>query len=244
VSHRRAGWHWLKDSPSAQAVLAGLSSLALFASGLMLVFGGQDWQSGPPPIPPESVRIAAEPASSPDRSSTRHSGKGISRKATLPALPPARPVSLDIPAIGVHTSLMSLGLQPDGTIDVPPLKKNAPAGWYRYLSSPGEPGPAVILGHVDSARDGPAVFFRLGDLKPGDRFSIRRDDGWTTTFTVTKVGVYAKTAFPSEAVYGAVPDAQVRLVTCGGTFDRASGHYRDNIVVFARMTGARRQAED
>ncbi len=161
-------------------------------------------------------------------------------KSALPLLPRAVPISLDIPAIGVHTSLMKLGLNKDGTIAVPPLGAAVPAGWYRYLSSPGERGPAVILGHVDSRREGPAVFYRLGDLKPGDRFTIKRSDGWTTTFTVWRIGVYAKTEFPSEAVYGPVPGPEVRLVTCGGPFDRSVHHYRDNIVVFARLTAAKR----
>lgn len=240
----------LRDSrfrlaPRAQAVLASGASAVMFGSGLGLVFGGQDWLAGPPPVPSQSVRVAelpveAEPiAEAPVQQSA---SAGRARPNRLPLLSHAVPRRLDIPAIGVHTSLMSLGLRPDGTIDVPPLGKRAPAGWYRYLASPGEPGPAVILGHVDSAREGPAVFYRLGDLKPGDRFTIRRSDGWITAFTIRKVSVYEKTSFPSDAVYGSVRRAEVRLVTCGGPFDRSTRHYRDNIVVFATLTGATRAA--
>jgi hypothetical protein len=229
------GWLWLRDAPGVQAVLAGIAAAGMFVAGVAMVFAGQDWLSGPPPTPPESVRTAelAVPEVVPQAHSGVHATK-------LPSLPRAVPLSLDIPGIGVHTSLMKLGLKPDGTIAVPPLGRHAPAGWYRYLSAPGEPGPAVILGHVDSAREGPAVFYRLGDLKPGDRFTVRRSDGWITTFTVRKIGVYEKTEFPSDAVYGSVPGSEVRLVTCGGPFDRSVHHYRDNIVVFANLTGAQR----
>jgi sortase (surface protein transpeptidase) len=146
-------------------------------------------------------------------------------------------VHLDLPAIGVHTALMPLGLNPDGTVEVPPLGRDAPAGWYRYLATPGEPGPAVLLGHVDSAREGPAVFFRLGALRPGDPVSVRRVDGSTAVFTVDRVAAYPKSDFPSRAVYGAVDHPALRLVTCGGTFDRARGSYRGSVVVFATLTG-------
>ncbi len=230
-----------------QATLAGLCAALMFAAGLKLVFGGQDWRSGPPPVPPNSVRVAELPitdlapvAASDPVTPGRPATGGVAGHPGQPVLPRAVPRRLDIPAIGVHSSLMSLGLRPNGTIDVPPLGARAPAGWYRYLSAPGEPGPAVILGHVDSAREGPAVFYRLGDLKPGDRLTIRRSDGWVTTFTVHRVGVFQKTAFPSDAVYGQVTGSEVRLVTCGGPFDRSTRHYRDNIVVFARLSSVSR----
>jgi len=113
---------------------------------------------------------------------------------------------VNIPAIGVHTALMSLGLNPDGTIELPPLKGGAPAGWYKYLAAPGESGPAVILGHVDSAKDGPAVFYRLRELRKGDQISVIRADGRTARFTVRSVAKYSKNHFPSDAVYGPVAD--------------------------------------
>ena len=150
------------------------------------------------------------------------------------------PRTLDIPSIGVHTRVMSLGLQSDGTVEVPPLDRDAPAGWYKNLSTPGEPGPAVILGHVDSARDGPAVFYRLRELRPGARLSIDRADGSTAHFVVRSVARYPKKDFPTAAVYGPRPGAELRLVTCGGSFDALRRHYRDNIVVFAAMTGSSR----
>jgi sortase (surface protein transpeptidase) len=157
----------------------------------------------------------------------------------IPALDRSVPVHLDIPEIGVHTGLIGLGRNPDGTVAVPPLTRHAPAGWYRDLASPGEVGPAVILGHVDSARDGPAVFYRLGALRSGDAISVVRADGSTAVFTVLSVTAYPKNDFPTRAVYGPLDHPGLRLVTCGGDFDAASGGYRANIVVYAALTGLR-----
>jgi sortase (surface protein transpeptidase) len=152
-----------------------------------------------------------------------------------PALRPATPVRLEIPAIGVNTTLMTVGLNPDGTMVVPPTRSDAPAGWYRYLPTPGEVGPAVIVGHVDTARDGPAVFFRLRELRAGDRITVRREDGTAVTFTVSSVTQYQKDAFPSESVYGPVDHPALRLITCGGSFDQVRRTYRGNIVVYAHV---------
>ena len=163
--------------------------------------------------------------------------------ATTDAAPPrSRPVRLDIPSIGVATRLTTVGLNRDGTIEVPPLTADAPPGWYRYLASPGENGPAVIVGHVDSARDGPAVFYRLSALRPGDRIDVMRADGTIAYFRVTQVISVAKEHFPSAAVYGDVARPEMRLVTCGGSFDRRRGRYRDNVIAFARLTGMTRAA--
>jgi Sortase domain len=171
-------------------------------------------------------------------------GKAVGRDTAVRAgagpapLGPSVPVHLDIPAIGVSTSLMELGLNADGTIAVPPLHHDAPAGWYRYLATPGEVGPAVILGHVDTASDGPAVFYRLRDLRPGDTIAVRRLDGNTAVFTVSQVARYPKLAFPAEAVYGAVDHPVLRLITCGGTFDPIHRQYRGNVIAYAALTAA------
>jgi sortase (surface protein transpeptidase) len=145
-------------------------------------------------------------------------------------------VRLDIPAIRVSTAVVAVGLNPDGTIAVPPLRRDGPAGWYRYLVTPGEVGPAVILGHVDSARDGPAVFYRLRELRPGDVITVRRLDRSTAVFTVSKVAEYPKSAFPVDAVYGSVRTPALRLVTCGGAFDPVRREYRGNVVAYAELT--------
>jgi sortase (surface protein transpeptidase) len=169
-------------------------------------------------------------------------GKAVGRDTAVrgeagPApLGPSVPVHLDIPAIGVSTSLMALGLNADGTIAVPPVRHDAPAGWYRHLATPGEVGPAVILGHVDTARDGPAVFYRLRDLRPGDTITVRRLDGSTAVFTISQVTQYPKLAFPAEAVYGALDYPALRLITCGGTFDYIHRQYRGNVIVYAALT--------
>jgi sortase (surface protein transpeptidase) len=159
---------------------------------------------------------------------------GDPAKTTTKAKVTGIPTRLDIPSIGVHTRLIKLGLNKDGTVEVPPLDGDAPAGWYTHSAIPGATGPAVMLGHVDSARDGPAVFYRLSQLKPGAEVTVRRSDGSTARFHVTRVARYPKTGFPTADVYGPVPYPALRLVTCGGSFDRNRGSYRDNIVVSAR----------
>lgn len=147
----------------------------------------------------------------------------------------AAPVSLDIPVIGVRTRLIRLGLTSAGTLQVPPV--TTVAGWYTGSPRPGATGAAVIAGHIDS-RTGPGVFFRLSLLRPGDLIYVRRADGSLAVFRVSIVRSYLKTKFPTQAVYGAVPDAQLRLITCGGTFDYATGHYLSNVIVFATLQSA------
>jgi sortase (surface protein transpeptidase) len=151
-------------------------------------------------------------------------------------LPPALPSHLDIPAIGVSSDVIQLGQNADGTAEVPPLARDSRAGWYRYSPTPGELGPAVLLGHVDSAEYGPGVFFRLGALRPGDAVSVRRADNTVATFRVTRVVSYPKDAFPTLDVYGNTDDAELRLITCGGAFDSSARSYVDNIVVYAALT--------
>jgi len=140
------------------------------------------------------------------------------------------PVALTIPDIGVRTRLVHLGLTASGALQVPPT--TAVAGWYAGSSRPGAIGPAVIAGHIDSYV-GPGVFFRLSQLRPGDRVYVRRADGTLAVFRVTAVRSYAKDHFPSGAVYGPTPDAELRLITCGGTFDPQLGSYLSNTVVYA-----------
>jgi LPXTG-site transpeptidase (sortase) family protein len=154
----------------------------------------------------------------------------------LPARAIARsiPVSLGIPAIDVTVSLSELGLNPDGTVQVP--TDFAQPGWYRYGPTPGQYGSAVILGHVDSYR-GPAVFFNLRSLHLGDRVNVRLSDGVLAEFAVSGVVMYSKDDFPSEKVYGSEGDSALQLVTCGGVFDSATGHYLSNIVVYTSLVG-------
>jgi sortase (surface protein transpeptidase) len=142
------------------------------------------------------------------------------------------PVRVRVPAIGVDSELLRLGTDPAGVL-VPPADFHR-AGWFADGAVPGDVGPAVVAGHVDSV-DGPAVFYRLDDLAAGDEVLVDREDGTTARFTVTAVGRYPKSEFPTEAVYGPTPRAELRLVTCGGDFDRSRRSYVDNVVVFARQ---------
>jgi hypothetical protein len=145
---------------------------------------------------------------------------------------PALPVRLSIPAIAVSTPLTRLGRLRDGSIEVP--KDWDTAGWYDQGPRPGQPGPAVILGHVDSIT-GPAVFYRLRTLRPQDIVRVGLADGRTLVFRVQRVERYPKNKFPTEAVYLPTLDRELRLITCGGDFDYAKRSYVDNIVVYAPL---------
>jgi hypothetical protein len=142
-----------------------------------------------------------------------------------------RPVRIEIAAIGVRARVVPLGLNADGTLQVPVDFDET--GWWTGGARPGEPGPAVIAGHVDSYT-GPAAFFRLGDLRAGDAIAVVRRDGSRVRFTVQRSAAYPKSRFPTDQVYGGTRGATLRLITCSGAFDRSSGHYLDNTVVFAR----------
>jgi sortase (surface protein transpeptidase) len=146
----------------------------------------------------------------------------------------ARPTWLSIPSLGIRTKLIRLGVNPDGTLQVP--KRTTVAGWFTGSPRPGTVGSAVIAGHVDS-RTGPGIFFWLRTLHRGDRIYVGRADGTMAVFTVIRVKRFAKDEFPTAAVYGPVPDAELRLITCGGVFDRSLGSYLSNVVVFARLAG-------
>ncbi len=143
--------------------------------------------------------------------------------------PLPNPVFLVIPAIGVRTRLIRLGITSHGAMAVPAT--TSVAGWYTASPPPGGIGPAVIAGHVDSYK-GPGVFYRLRDLHPGDRAFVLRANGTLAIFKITQVRLYSKAAFPAKAVYGPVPYAALRLITCGGYFDRGTGSYLSNVVVF------------
>ena len=144
----------------------------------------------------------------------------------------ARPVALVIPSIGVSTTLVHLGLTASGALQVPP--STSVAGWYTGSARPGAIGSAVIAGHIDSV-SGPGVFFRLRLLHRGSRVYVRRANGSVAVFEVTAVHTYLKSHFPTEAVYGPEPDAELRLITCGGSFDFATGHYLSNTIVYASL---------
>ena len=148
------------------------------------------------------------------------------------------PVHLSIPAIGVDSDLGTIGLQPNGEITAPPLARDSHAYWLDVSPTPGQLGPSVILGHVDSARWGPAVFFELGKLRQRDRIEVTLADHTVAVFAVTHVNEYEKADFPTMAVYGNTDHAALRLLTCGGTFDYADRSYESNIVVYAALVSS------
>ncbi|MEV6441573.1 class F sortase [Amycolatopsis sp. NPDC051716] len=197
--------------------------LAATVAVLALTLGGGP---GPDPAqPPPAQPVAVVPAP-----------QARSEDAAA-ALPRSEPVSLDIPKIGAHSSLVPLGLNPDDTVEVPPVTTPLQAGWYTYAPTPGETGPAVVLGHVDGNHQ-KGIFFRLKELAPGDRVSIARKDGTTVVFEVTKMHQVPKKDFEGEGVYDDTAGPELRLITCGGVFDRTAHNYVDNIVVYARLVQA------
>ncbi|HEX2312219.1 MAG TPA: class F sortase [Thermomonospora sp.] len=170
---------------------------------------------------------AAPPAPAPDASR-------VARPVAVPALAHSAPVRLEIPRIRVRTGLMTLAKNPDQTVETPPLSRADEAGWYRLGPAPGSRGAAVIIGHVDT-RSGPAVFHRLGELRPGDVARVLRADGSTAVFRIDSVERVGKDRFPTGRVYGDPGHAAIRLITCGGRFDRGSGHYTDNVIAFGHL---------
>ncbi|MEU3981411.1 class F sortase [Streptomyces sp. NPDC026672] len=151
------------------------------------------------------------------------------------ALARSAPVRLRIPAIGVDTPLIRLGLEADGTVQVPPITAHDRAGWYEHSPTPGQTGPSVVLGHVTVGEYGDGVFRRLSTLRRGDRIEARLENGTTPVFTVTSLRTVAKAAFPSDDVYGDVDRPELRVITCGGPRDGEG--YQDNVIVFAALSG-------
>jgi hypothetical protein len=206
---------------------ARLLSAAMLSAGLLAAGAGV------------AGLVVAHTSSAPVRLAARPSPVAVpSGRAVVPISVPAvqqapKPVWLTIPAIGVKAPIVKLGLNPNGTLQVP--RTTTVAGWYTGSPRPGAIGSAVIAGHVDS-RTGPGIFFWLKNLRRGDRIYVRRADGTLAVFTVTAVRKYPKSNFPTPLVYGPVPDAELRLITCGGTFDYARGSYLSNVVVYARLS--------
>jgi sortase (surface protein transpeptidase) len=149
-----------------------------------------------------------------------------------PPAPAGAPVGISIPAIGVDARVVGVGLRPDGAMEVPAVDL---AGWYERGPRPGDPGPAVIVGHVDS-RKGPAVFYRLRQLHRDERILVRRAGGTTSAFTIETVERQPKSALPVGRIWNRTTEPVLRLITCGGSFDAASGHYRDNVIVYAKLS--------
>ena len=185
--------------------------------------------------PHSSALVAPNPAG--DRIPAAQPPAAFAPAATAGHLVPLSqhvpPIEDAVPAIGVRSGLAGLRLNTDGSLQVP--TDYAQAGWYSQGPAPGDVGqPAVIVGHVDST-NGPAVFFKLRELHNGDPVLVRRADGTSVRFVVYRAAQYPKENFPAQQVYAPNPDAELRLITCTGDFDRATGHYLGNYVVYAKQ---------
>jgi LPXTG-site transpeptidase (sortase) family protein len=195
-----------------------------FAAGLVVIVGGTAGllltHHSTPALRPVAAGVAALPAPT---------GPIVAPPQSA-AAEAARPVSLTIPLIGVKTNLITLGLAAGGSMQVP--STTTVAGWFTGSPRPGAVGSSIIVGHVDS-KTGPGVFYRLTELKRGDDIYVQRADGTTAEFRVTENRTYPKDHFPTDTVYGPTPDAELRLITCGGAFDSATHHYLSNIIVYA-----------
>lgn len=203
----RGGWHGRQPARLA-AVL-----LSLFTTFTLLACGSAEPPAGPAK-PPET-------AASSDRASAK-------------ALAESAPTWIKVPSIGAESSLVPLGLNDDRTVQIPPVSEPMQAGWYEHSPTPGELGPAVILGHVDGNGE-KGIFWRLHDVREGAEVRIGRKDGSVATFVVDRVEQVPKKSFPTDDVYGDTRAPQVRLITCGGAFDKAARSYMDNVIVYGTL---------
>ncbi|MFJ6197772.1 class F sortase [Micromonospora sp. NPDC092111] len=203
--------------PWSTPLAVALVLLGVFATGAGLgrTVGPLDWAAAPPPRP-----ASAE------------------ENGPRSGLPASRPVRLAVPAIKVAAPVTPVGQARDGSIDVPPLDRHDETGWYDRGPTPGEPGRAIIVGHVDS-KDGPSVFYDLRKLKPGDEIEVTRDDRRVVVFRVDSVEYFAKSALPADRVYGDDGAPALRLITCGGQWIGGRTGYADNVIAFASLAGTR-----
>ena len=243
-------------------LVASAAALCLLLVGC----GGQEATPAAAPAPQTAPSTTPAPSSSPAPSSTvstedwsreeqveEYFGEDGAASATPSATPSAEPseaapvpepevmpesapVRVRVERIGVDSTLLELGLQEDGTVEVPPTGAGSPAGWYRNSPTPGERGPAVLLGHVGNATGRLGVFGRLAELEPGDVVEVDREDGTTAVFTVDRSVPYDRSEFPKDEVYGNTEDAQLRLITCED-YSAWTGRWEANHVVYARLTG-------
>ncbi|MFE6053012.1 class F sortase [Kitasatospora sp. NPDC056446] len=215
---------------------AGMGAAAV---GLLLIYNSVDTEpstdaaaseAAPPaaaaPAVPGPPAASPPPAAAPAAPGAAVPGAAVLKRAA--------PVRLKIPQIAVDAPFTELTLSPAGQLNAPPPDDKNLVGWYRDGVTPGERGSAVVAGHVDTTK-GPAVFLLLSLLLPGNKIEVSRADGTVAVFSVDTVETFAKDAFPDQKVYGRTTDAQLRLITCGGTYDKKRLDYLDNVVVFAHL---------
>ncbi|WP_328459749.1 class F sortase [Streptomyces sp. NBC_00448] len=226
---RAAGVTAVREGAAGRRTRRG-SAVCALAAGLALLCGCAS--TSPAQTPSGGGSVA------PTTSVSADDGSGPSATApAAPARPMARsvPSRLRIPSIGVDTTVMALGLAADGEVKVPPIEKDAPAGWFDGSPTPGQLGPSVILGHVTVGSYGDGVFLRLDKIRKGETVSVVRADGSVATFAVDRVQTVAKSHFPTSSVYGNVDRPELRLITCGGTRISGGGGYPDNVIVYASL---------
>jgi len=221
-----------RDAGAGRLRLAGAAVLL----GLFMIHSSLDGSSAPPA--PEPVAAAPATSAAPRAQAPSRPEPADAPTPVGPAMPASPPVRLMIPEIGVSAPFTELTLNKDGVLQPPPSNDSNMVGWYVDGATPGERGTALVLGHVDT-KLGPAVFWGLGALKKDNSVEITRADGSSALFTVDSVEVFRKNDFPNERVYADGPSAQLRLITCGGSYDHKRHDYTANVVVFAHLASYR-----
>ncbi|WP_030282604.1 class F sortase [Streptomyces catenulae] len=212
--------------PFARALMWPAAAVGV---GALLVFNSLDTSAdSKPPAPP-----AAEAPVAPNLAAPTAEPK------TSAELPRSAPTRIRIPQIGVDAPFTPLSLGPTGQLNAPPPNNSNLAGWYKDGATPGENGAAIVAGHVDT-KTGPAVFLELDSLKKGNTIDITRADKSVATFTVDNVETFSKAQFPSDRVYNDTANPQLRVITCGGAYDKAAKDYTDNVVVFAHLSSSKK----
>ena len=225
---------------------SALGTLAVTVAGVAVVAtstygfvpGAVSASASDPSTPQSAASLTRSPVLAAASVQGRHLGISGSGTAAVNAVDTqaaelaGEPAFVSIPSTGITSGLIELGLTAERTLEVP--NDFLVAGWYKRGPRPGDPGPAIIAGHLDSYT-GPAVFSRLDQVKPGDQVFVTRKDGTTLEFAVTRIDQYPKRAFPTRQVYGKTDAPELRLITCGGSFDRSAGSYRSNTVVYAKL---------
>ncbi|MEU1421798.1 class F sortase [Kitasatospora sp. NPDC086009] len=205
------------------------------AAGLLMIYNSVDLAPASDPGPGQAAPPAATASASPGGAAS----PAAAAKPAAPVLKRSKPTRLRIPQIAVDAPFTELTLNPTGELNAPPPEDKNLVGWYRDGVSPGERGAAVVAGHVDTAK-GAAVFLLLSLVVPGNKVEVQRADGTVAVFVVDSVETFAKNAFPDQKVYGKTTDSQLRLITCGGVYDKKRKDYLDNVVVFAHLESSRK----
>jgi LPXTG-site transpeptidase (sortase) family protein len=228
---------------TSATLFAGLALVLAMNAGCAVSPGSEPAPAAAPSTAGTGQTHRADTAN--EREQDRHAaGRSSPSKAPVsriggssPVLQEARPLAISIPRIALQSQIMSLGQQEDHTLEVPPGEAGSPAGWYVNSPTPGERGPSIILGHVNSLSGSPGVFARLQELVPGDKIIVDREDGTAAVFSVRTIERYEKDSFPALEVYGNTSHAEIRLITCDG-YDPQTGLFEENLVAYARLAAA------